>query len=72
MVEPSSPRCTPYLFIDTIHYSVRDNGIIRKMVAYITLGINSDGIKAGLSIEIGENERAKLWFSALNNLKMRC
>lgn len=61
----------PIVFIDAIHYSVRDNGIIRKMAAYITLGINSDGIKEVLSIEIGENESSKFWLSALNNLKNR-
>jgi transposase-like protein len=31
------------LYIDAIHYSVRDNGIIRKLAAYVVLGINNDG-----------------------------
>jgi len=35
------------------------------------LGIDSDGIKDVLSIEIGENESAKFWLSVLNNLKNR-
>ncbi len=35
----------PVLYIDAIHYSVRDNGIIRKLAAYVVLGINSDGRK---------------------------
>ena len=30
----------PILHIDAIHYSVRDNGVIRKFVAYVILGIN--------------------------------
>lgn len=29
----------PVVYIDAIHYSVRDNGIIRKMAAYVILGI---------------------------------
>ena len=33
------------LYIDAIHYSVRDNGVIRKLAAYVTLGINLDGPK---------------------------
>ncbi|MFQ8731320.1 MAG: hypothetical protein ACLSAC_13275 [Enterocloster bolteae] len=33
------------LYIDAIHYSVRDNGVIRKLAAYVVLGINSDGLK---------------------------
>ena len=35
----------PVLFIDAIHYSVRDNGVIRKLAAYVILGINLDGKK---------------------------
>ena len=35
----------PVIFIDAIHYSVRDNGIIRKLAAYVILGINCDGMK---------------------------
>ena len=33
----------PILFIDAIHYSVRDNSIIRKLVAYVILGISCEG-----------------------------
>ena len=33
----------PILYIDAIHYSVRDNGIIRKLAAYVILGINTEG-----------------------------
>ena len=29
----------PILYIDAIHYSVRDNGVIRKLAAYVILGI---------------------------------
>lgn len=35
----------PVLYIDAIHYSVRDNGVIRKLAAYVILGINVDGQK---------------------------
>ena len=61
----------PVLYIDAIHYSVRDNGVIRKLAAYVVLGINSDGLKEVLTIEVGENERAKYWLSVLNGLKNR-
>lgn len=61
----------PILFIDAIHYSVRDNGVIRKLAAYIILGINGDGKKEVLSIHVGENESAKYWLSILNELKNR-
>ena len=61
----------PVLYIDAIHYSVRDNGIIRKLAAYVILGINSDGYKEVLTIEVGENESSKYWLSVLNGLKNR-
>ena len=35
----------PILYIDAIHYSVRDNGMIRKLAAYVILGINTEGKK---------------------------
>lgn len=40
----------PVVYIDAIHYSVRDNGIIRKMAAYVILGINCSGYKEVLSL----------------------
>ncbi len=33
----------PILYIDAIHYSVRDNGVIRKLAAYVILGVNAEG-----------------------------
>ena len=61
----------PVLYIDAIHYSVRDNGIIRKLAAYVILGINLDGQKEVLTIQVGENESSKYWLSVLNSLKNR-
>ena len=61
----------PILYIDAIHYSVRDNGVIRKLAAYVILGINAEGKKEVLTITIGDNESAKYWLSVLNELKNR-
>ena len=61
----------PVVFIDAIHYSVRDNNVIRKLAAYVILGINCEGRKEVLSIQIGENESAKYWLSVLNELRNR-
>lgn len=61
----------PVLYIDAIHYSVRDNGGIRKLAAYVILGINMDGQKEVLTIQVGENESSKYWLSVLNELKNR-
>jgi putative transposase len=61
----------PIIFIDAVHFSVRDDGIIRKLAAYVVLGINEDGRKEVLTIEVSENESSKYWLSVLNSLKNR-
>ena len=61
----------PIIFIDAVHLSVRDNHVIKKLAAYVILGINEDGRKEVLSIQIGENESSKYWLSILNELKNR-
>ena len=61
----------PILYIDAIHFSVRDNGIIRKVAAYVILGITLSGKKEVLTISIGDNESSKYWLSVLNELKNR-
>lgn len=61
----------PALYIDAIHYSVRDNGAIRKLAAYVILGINQDGLKEVLAIQVGENGSPKYWLPVLNGLKNR-
>lgn len=61
----------PIVFIDDIHFSVRDDGIIHKLAAYVVLGINKDGHKEVLTIVIGESESSKYWLSVLNSLKNR-
>ena len=61
----------PVIYIDAIHYSVRDNGVIVKKAAYVILGLTCDGRKEVLSLAIGENESAKFWLNALNELKNR-
>ena len=61
----------PVVYIDATHFSVRDNGIVRKLAAYVVLGISRDGIKEILTITIGNNESSKYWLGVLNELKNR-
>jgi transposase-like protein len=61
----------PIVFIDAVHFSVRNNNVIQKLAAYVILGINDEGHKEVLSIQIGENESSKFWLSTLNELKNR-
>lgn len=61
----------PIVFIDAVHFSVRDNGQISKLAAYVILAVSMTGHKEVLSIHIGENESAKYWLGVLNELKNR-
>jgi len=67
------PLCSvyPIIFIDAVRFSVRDGNIIKKMAAYIILGISEEGKKEVLSIHVGENESSKYWLGILNELKNR-
>ena len=61
----------PVMYIDAVHFSVKDNGIVTKKAVYVVLGVNTEGIKDVLGIYIGENESAKYWLNVLNDLKNR-
>lgn len=61
----------PFVFMDAIHYKVRDNHHVITKAAYVVLGINMDGYKEILGIWIGENESSKFWLGVLNELKTR-
>ncbi|KDE70484.1 transposase Mu, partial [Fusobacterium necrophorum BFTR-2] len=61
----------PVIFIDATHFSVREDNRIKKIAAYVVLGISKDGMKEVLSLEIGENESSKYWLGVLNGLKNR-
>jgi transposase-like protein len=61
----------PVVFIDAVHFSVRENNVIKKLAAYVILGINEDGHKEVLSLQIGQNESSKYWLGVLNELKNR-
>ena len=61
----------PIVFIDAVHFSVRQDNRVVKKAAYIVLGINKEGYKDILGIWIGENESSKFWLGVLNELKQR-
>lgn len=61
----------PILYINAIHYSVRDNSIIKKLAAYVILGITVERKKDVLTINVGDGESSKYWLSVLNELKNR-
>lgn len=61
----------PFVFMDAIHYKVKENHQYITKAAYVVLGIRLDGHKDILGVWIGENESAKFWLSVMNDLKNR-
>lgn len=61
----------PFVFMDAIHYKIRDSHQIITKAAYVVLGVNLDGYKEILGLWIGENESSKFWLGVLNELKSR-
>ena len=61
----------PMVFLDAIHYHVRENNIVVKKAVYIALGYNLEGFKEILGMWVGENESSKYWLLVLNQLKER-
>lgn len=61
----------PFVFMDAIHYKVKEDHRYITKAAYVVLGITLDGRKDILGVWIGENESSKFWLNVLNELKSR-
>lgn len=61
----------PFVFMDAIHYKIKENHQYITKAAYVVLGVNMDGNKDILGIWIGQNESSKFWLSVLNDIKSR-
>lgn len=59
------------VFLDAIHYKVRQEGHIVNKAAYMCVGVDLDGNKDVLGMWIGEHETSKFWLVVLNELKNR-
>ncbi len=61
----------PFVFMDAIHYKVKENHQYVTKAAYVVLGITLEGTKDILGIWIGEHESSKFWLGVLTELKSR-
>ena len=61
----------PFVFMDAVHYKIKEDSRIINKAAYVVLGISIDGNKDILGIWIGENKSSKFWLGILNELKNR-
>ena len=61
----------PFIFMDAIHYKVKEEGKYISKAFYTVLGIKTDGRKEVLGLYLGENEGAKFWLQVLTDLQNR-
>ena len=61
----------PIVYLDAIHYKVRDDGKVQTRAAYTCLGINLEGKKDLLGIWINDSEGANFWLSVLTEIRNR-
>ena len=59
------------VFMDAIHFHVRQEGRVVNKAVYVAIGIKLDGLKDVLGMWIGGNESAKYWLGVLNEIKNR-
>jgi putative transposase len=61
----------PIVFLDAIHFKVREDGKVLSKAAYTALAIDLSGYKDMLGIWIGQAESSKFWMTILNELRNR-
>ncbi len=61
----------PIVWMDAMHYKVRDEGRVVSRAVYNILAINKSGRKELIGMYISESEGANFWLSVLTDLKSR-
>ncbi|MBU2949315.1 IS256 family transposase [Tamlana agarivorans] len=61
----------PIIWIDAIHYKIRQEGKVISKACMIVLGVNTEGQQDILSMSIVETEKAAAWMSILDDLRLR-
>lgn len=61
----------PFVWLDAIHYKVKEDGAIKTKAVYCLLGVNREGIKDLLGLYISESEGARFWLNVLSDIQNR-
>jgi len=59
------------VWLDAMHYKVKDEGKVSSRAVYNVLAINKDGFKELIGMYVSESEGANFWLSVLTDLKNR-
>jgi len=61
----------PFVWLDAIHYKIKEGGKYISKAVYTVLGVGMDGKKEILGLYLSENEGANFWLSVLSDLNNR-
>ena len=61
----------PFVWLDAIHYKIREDGRYVSKAVYTVLALNLEGKKEILGLYLSENEGANFWMSVLADLSNR-
>lgn len=61
----------PIVFLDAMHFKVREEGKVTSKAFYSVLGVTKEGRKDILGMYLSENEGAHFWLGVLNDLRAR-
>lgn len=61
----------PIIWMDAMHFKVRDEGRVKSKAIYTILGVNLEGKKEVLGLYQGESESASFWLQVLSDLSQR-
>jgi len=61
----------PFVWLDAIHYKVKEDGRYISKAFYTVLGVGIDGKKEILGLYLNESEGAKFWLQVLTDLQNR-
>jgi transposase-like protein len=61
----------PFIWLDAIHYKIKENGRYVSKAVYTVIGVNIRGIKEVLGLYINDSEGANFWLQVLTDLQNR-
>lgn len=64
-------RVYPIVWMDAIHFKVRENGQVIPRAVYNVLGMNNQGLKELLGMYVSEQEGARFWLNVMTDIQSR-
>jgi len=59
------------VWMDAMHFKIREDGKIRSKAVYSILGVNLEGRKEVIGLYLGDNESASFWLQVLTDIQQR-